>query len=99
MLRNPGLDDAFHVVAQLRSTPEEPRGFAMGAIYRFSWRNWSTLRVRLATEPWGSLDDIDPERRRRELQEADELVYSAVWSVEPGVDPLPETVEPVLREA
>jgi hypothetical protein len=98
-LRNPGLDDVFHVVAQLRSTPEEPRGFAMGAIDRFSWRNWSTLRVRLATEPWGSLDDIDPERLRRELQGADELVFSVVWSVEPDVDPLPETVDPVLTEA
>jgi hypothetical protein len=71
----------------------------MGAIDRFSWRNWSTLRVRLATEPWGSLDDIDPERLRRELQGADELVFSVVWSVEPDVDPLPETVDPVLTEA
>jgi hypothetical protein len=32
------------------------------------------------------------------LREADELVFSAVWSVKPKVDPLPETVEPVVSE-
>jgi hypothetical protein len=97
-LRNPSLEDPFHLVAQVRSTPAEPRGISLVPV-AFSWQDRSTLRARLTTEPWGSLDDIDPERRRRELQEADELVYSAVWSVEPRVDPLPETVEPVLREA
>ena len=97
-LRNPGLDDAFHVVAELRSTPDEPRSFDIGETDQFSWRDRSTVRARLATEPWGSLDDIDPERRRRELQGADELVFSVVWSVTPQADPLPETVEPVLND-
>jgi hypothetical protein len=44
------------------------------------------------------LEEVDPERRRRELQEADELVFSAVWSVKPRVEPLPETVKPVVSE-
>jgi hypothetical protein len=95
VLRNPASEAQFHVVAQLRSTPADPRGIALGAFERFSWRDWSTLRVRLATEPWGSLADIDPESRRRELQSADELLYTVVWSVVPAVDPIPETVEPV----
>jgi hypothetical protein len=97
-LRNPGLEDAFHVVAQVRSTPDEPRGIALSVGDLFSWQDRSTLRVRLATEPWGPLDDVDPERRRRELETADELVYSVVWTVTPAVDPLPETVEPVVTD-
>jgi hypothetical protein len=97
-LRNPGLEDAFHVVAQVRSTPDEPRSFDIGETDQFSWADRSTIRARLATEPWMPLEEVDPEQRRRELREADDLVFSAVWSVEPGVDPLPETVEPVLSE-
>jgi hypothetical protein len=97
-LRNPGLEDAFHVVAQVRSTPDEPRGVALGGTDLFSWRDRSTLRVRLATEPWGPLDDVDPERRRRDLETADELVFSVVWSVQPAVDPLPERVESVVTD-
>ena len=97
MLRNPSPEDPFHLVAQVRSTPAEPRGISLVSA-AFSWQDRSTLRARLTTEPWGSLDDIDPEQRRRELQEADELVYSAVWSVTPQVNPLPETVEPVLND-
>jgi hypothetical protein len=96
-LRNPSLEDPFHIVAQVRSTPAEPRGISLAGV-AFSWRNRTTLRVRLPTEPWMPLEEVDPEQRRRELQEADELVFSAVWSVEPGVDPLPETVEPVSSE-
>jgi hypothetical protein len=97
-LRNPGLEDAFHVVAQVRSTPDEPRSFDIGETDQFSWQDRSTIRARLATEPWMPLEEVDPERRRRELREADELVFSAVWSVKPKVDPLPETVEPVVSE-
>jgi len=97
-LRNPGIDEKFHVVVQLRSTPAEPERVAFGTSEQFAWRDRSTLRVRLVPEPWVSLADVDPEERRRELQSADELVYTAVWSVVPAVDPIPETVVPVLAE-
>jgi hypothetical protein len=98
VLRNPASEAQFHVVAQLRSTPADPQRIALGTFQRFSWRDWSTLRVRLATEPWGSLADIDPESRRREFQPADELLYTVLWSVKPKVDPLPTSVESVVTE-
>lgn len=97
-LRNPGIEDKFHVVVQLRSTPAAPRGLAFSTTERFSWQDRSTLRVRLVPEPWGSLADVEPDDSRRALRSADELVYTVVWSVVPAVDPLPETVEPVLSE-
>lgn len=95
VLRNPGLDQ-FHIVVQLRSTPEGPMELWPAPGNRFEWADRSTLRVRVDVEPWGSLDRIEDEGRRTKLQSADELVYTGVWTVTPALDDLPSNVELVL---
>lgn len=94
-LRNPGLDQ-FHVVLQLRSTPDGPLELWPVASSAFEWPDPSTLRATVVVEPWGSLDRIDDAARRDALRSADELVFTAVWSLAPAVDSLPDEVELVL---
>lgn len=85
-LRNPGIDDQFHVVVQLRSTPAAPMSIWPVAGGAFGWRDRSTLHVDVEVEPWGSPDRIDDE----ELRSAEELVYTGVWDLTPAPDTLPE---------
>jgi len=89
-LRNAGTDDQFHVVAQVRSTPDEPLDFWPAAGDAFEWRDRSTLHVVAELRPWGSLDRIDDEDQREGLRSADELVYTTVWELTPTPDSLPE---------
>lgn len=95
LLRNPGIDQ-FHIVVQLRSTPDGPIELWPAPGNRFEWVDRSTLRVAVEVQPWGSLDRIDDEAQRQELQTAEELVYTGVWSLSPSLDDLPSRVEMVL---
>ena|GEM_PF-3234563 len=70
--------DLFHVVTQLRSPPAEPLRF--GTDQAVAWDD-SAVRLTTTAEP------ADPTGR---LATADELLYTAVWSVEPSVEELPE---------
>lgn len=88
--------DRFHVVVQLRSSPEAPISLWPDPGSSFEWATRSTLRARVDVEPWGSLDRIDDEAERERLRSADELVFTAVWTLVPGLDSLPEDVELVL---
>ena len=96
LLRNPGMDQ-FHIVVQLRSTPEGPMELWPAPGNRFEWVDRSTLRVTVQVQPWGSLDRIDDEARRQELQTADGLIYTGVWTLSPSLDDLPSNVEMVLQ--
>lgn len=89
-LRNAGTDDQFHVVAQLRSTPDDPLQFWPAAGDAFEWRDRSTLHVDAEVRPWGSFDRIDDEDQRERLRSADELVYTTVWNLTPTPADLPE---------
>ena len=96
LLANSGMDQ-FHIVVQLRSSPEGPIEIWPAAGHRFEWVDRSTLRVWVEVDSWGSLDRIDDAERREALQSADELVYTAVWSLSPALDQLPAEVELVLK--
>jgi hypothetical protein len=88
-LRRAG-DDQFHVVAQLRSTPDEPLQLRPESGAAFEWRDRSTLHMDARVEPWGSFDRIDDEDLRERLRSADELVSTSVWNLTPAPDELPE---------
>lgn len=91
-LGNPNLD-AFHVVAQIRSSPEAPMQLWPVTGDPLRWPDPWTLRATVRVEPWGSLELIDDEDRREELRLADDLVFTSVWTLSPDVDELPkETV-------
>jgi hypothetical protein len=94
-LRNPGTDQ-FHVVVQLRSTPDAPMELWPTVGDPFEWTGQSTLRVTVDVEPWGSLGRIDDAAQRERLTTADELVWTTVWTLTPNVDDLPDDVELVL---
>jgi len=85
------------VVLQLRSDPTAPTAIAPAIGGGLGWADRDTLRAHVAVEPWGPLDRVDDEERRERLRSADELVYTTVWAVTPGVDDPPETVELVLE--
>lgn len=91
-LRNPGTDQ-FHIVVQLRSTPDGPMELWPTTGGAFDWTDESTLRATVDVRPWGQLDRIDDEGEREQLHNADELVFTAVWSLTPAVDELPEEVQ------
>lgn len=88
--------DQFHVVVQLRSTPDAPMALWPTIGSPIEWANSSTLRVTVDVEPWGALDRIDDDADRERLATADELVWTAVWSLTPAIETLPDTVEFVL---
>lgn len=73
-----GSGDVFHVLTQLRSPPAEPLRF--GTSQAVAWDN-GTVRLTTTAQP------AEPDGR---LATADELVYTAVWSVEPSLEELPE---------
>ena len=83
-LRNSGVDDQFHVIVQLRSTPNAPMSLWPIAGSAFEWHGRSTLHVDVEVQPWGS-DRIDEEHRS-----AKELVYMGVWDLTPAPDDLPK---------
>lgn len=91
-LENPGIDQ-FHIVIQLRSSPDAPMSIGLAPGSSFTWTSRSTLRVTVTIEPWGSLDRIDADELRERLRSADELVYTGVWSLTPAVDSISDTVE------
>lgn len=92
-LRNPGSDQ-FHVVVQLRSTPEAPMEiWAVTGQNAFEWAAEDTLRGTVEVRPWGGFDRIDDPAERERLASATELVFTGVWTLEPELDTLPETVE------
>lgn len=89
--------DQFHVLVQLRSTPDAPMELWPAPGDPFEWTNRSTLRVTVDVEPWGSIDRIDDEQRRERLATADELVWTTIWSLKPTVENPPDDVELVLQ--
>jgi hypothetical protein len=89
-------NDQFHLVVQLRSTPDGPMELWPAVRDPFEWTTQSALRVTVDVEPWGSLDRVDDEDRRKRLATANELVWTAVWSLTPNVEDLPDDVELVL---
>lgn len=90
-LRNAGLDQ-FHVVVQLRSTPAAPMELWPEHGDAFDWPDRSTLRASVVVEPWGSIDRIDDDEERKAFREADDLLFTAVWSLTPGLDDIPSEV-------
>lgn len=95
VLRNPGTDQ-FHVLVQLRSTPDAPMELWPAVGDPFEWTGQSTLRVTVDVEPWGSLDRIDDDAQRERLATANELVWTAVWTLAPAIGNPPDDVELVL---
>lgn len=91
-LRHPHVDDRFHVVVQLRSTPDGPMELWPASGGAFDWPDRTTLRATVEVRPWGSFDRIDDEVQRERLRAADELVFTAVWSLVPALDELPPEV-------
>lgn len=89
ILMNPGLD-AFHVILQIRSTPDAPIELMLDDV---RWRNRQTLVCSVTVAPWGPLSRIDDRERRERLRSAEELVYTSVWSLTPSPKQLPEDVE------
>jgi hypothetical protein len=96
VLRNPGTDQ-FHVLVQLRSTPDAPMELWPTVGDPFEWTDQSTLRATVDVEPWGSLDRIDENAERERLATADELVWTAVWTLAPAIENPPDDVELVLQ--
>lgn len=86
----------FYIITQLRSTPAGPISLSPAAGSSFEWKNRSTLRADVVVEPWGSLDRISDEELRERLATAEELVYTSVWRLVPGVQEVPDEVELVL---
>lgn len=84
-LTGPRDEPAFHAVLQYRSTPDNPRATF---VRKAAWQDWWTLGLATDVEPWGSFDSVD-EKARRRLENADELVYTSVWSLTPSLDRLP----------
>jgi hypothetical protein len=70
--------DLFHLVTQLRSPPAGPLRFGTDQAVA-----WADGAVRLTTT-------AEPAEPDGQLATADELVYTAVWSVEPSLAELPE---------
>lgn len=76
----------FHVLTELRSTPTEPLRFGTGQAV-----GWADGALRFTT-------NVTPvEKLEGRLAAADELVYTAVWSVRPGLEELPDEVELVVE--
>lgn len=90
-IRNPGLD-WFHVVVQFRSSPAAPIEIWPITGDAFEWRGESTLRATVELESWESFDRIEDETRREALRDAEEVVFTGVWSLSPDVDDLPDDV-------
>ncbi|MEZ3144777.1 hypothetical protein [Halobaculum sp. MBLA0143] len=78
--------EQFHVLTELRSTPTEPLRFGTGQAV--GWEN-GAIRFTTSVTPVESLEG--------ELTTADELVYTAVWTVRPGIEELPDEVELVVE--
>lgn len=87
-LQNPA-PEVFHVIIQIRSTPEGPIELSLDDVRR---RNQKTIDCAVTVAPWGSFSRIDDTELRERLQSADELVYTSVWSLTPSPKQLPETV-------
>lgn len=87
----------FYIIVQLRSTPEAPISVVPSASSSFEWRARSTLRAHVEVKPWGSLDRISDADERERLVTADELIYTAVWTLVPGVEEVPDEVEIILH--
>lgn len=82
--------DVFHVVVQYRCRSEQPVVLTVdGARRPFL----GPLTVEVRVEPWGSLADVDDPDTRQRLQSASALHYTAVWSLGPAPDRLPDRVE------
>ena len=94
-LRNPGSDQ-FHIVIQLRSSPDGPMELWPSPGRAFEWPDQSTLRATVIVEPWGPFERIDDETERERIRRADELIFTAVWSLTPGLDELPDDVQLLL---
>lgn len=95
-LQNQGADQ-FHVIVQLQSSSEAPISLQPAFSSPFEWPNRSTLRVTVQVKSWGSLDRLDDKTLRKRLTSADELIYTAVWSLTPNLENLPRTVELLLQ--
>lgn len=80
--------DAFHLIVQLRSSPETPRRLWPITGTSLRWASWSTLQIVVTNEPWEIYDEAERER----LQAADELIFTSLWTVTPILDELPDTV-------
>lgn len=91
-LRNPGSNQ-FHIVVQLRSTPDSPMELWPASGGAFDWPGPKTLRSTVEVRPWGQLDRIDDDTDRERLRTADEVVFTAIWSMTPSVDELPDEVQ------
>ena len=76
----------FHVLTELRSPPTEPLRFGTAQAV-----GWSDGAIQFTTEV------IPVERLEEGLAAADEIVYTAVWTVRPGVEDLPGEVELVVE--
>ena len=79
--------DEFAVLAQIRF----PRRLSILTRNGVGWRERDTLRVPIDTEPFDLSRPDDPDERDR-FRAADELRYTLVLTLEPGVDPLPDRV-------
>ena len=91
-LRGRGHEDQFHLIVQLRSTPDAPLVLwpmrHREVPDRVELRDDSTLVAQVDV-----YSDIHRnERIHGELPEAEELVHTSVWSLTPTIDPLPEDV-------
>lgn len=94
-LRNPDSNQ-FHVIVQLRSTPDGPMELWPVGGSAFDWTDQSTLRAIVEVEPWGSFDRIDDEAERERLLTADELIFTTGWSLSPALDEPPHDVQLLL---
>lgn len=81
-LRRGGADQ-FHIVTQLRSTPAAPLRF--GTSQAVSWEEGRTVRLTTTVETATDLDAT--------LNSASQLVYTAVWGIEPELEELPDEAE------
>jgi|APHM01.1.fsa_nt_gi hypothetical protein len=77
-LTTPEREEQFHVVTQLRSTPDQPRELSPAVGSTFEWVDRSTLRFHTEIDPWGDLDDL---KNAEKYRTAERLVYTGVWTI------------------
>jgi len=83
VLQNPGAEEQFHGIVQLRSAPDNPKEVWPVTGSAFEWRNRSTLQAEVDIDSWGA------ERLDEELRSAQELVYTGIWNLQPRPEELP----------
>lgn len=82
-LQNPGAEEQFHGIVQLRSPPDDPKEIWPVTGSEIEWQGQSTIQVEVDIDSWGT-DRLD-----NELRTAQELVYTGIWNFRPRPAALP----------